>query len=744
MTRPAPHFSTGGAFEISGGRKPTGDRWMSLLQAAVFLSLIPGCLLLEVENPEWLVTALAVGALLQLPGEFVPEEWIDVHRIGGIAVVAVLASVAEPRVWMIAILALSLTAQWVVQRSAEPFRALTFNLTALGMVLVVGALSGAAFWPGITVSVVIIEIGFIFAGRRVRNLVETSHEEILKVLMETNALVYEIDLETSEYISFQGPVQELTGYTAEEFHRLAPTIIHPDDIDDFWIRPEDVTAGSLIDRTGRFRSKSGEWIWLRELSRTVATDGRKRIIGFAVDVTESQSELTTMRRRAQLDALTGVGNRFALVDELSARLLDNRDGYRQFALLLLDLDRFKEVNDTLGHDYGDEALRSLADRLHATMRPGDLLARLGGDEFAVIAGNVQNYEQAVVVAERIASACAMPLQIRSVTVQMSASIGVVVRDEAHVDPDELLRSADVAMYAAKRSGRRFHLHAPSGDGAGSIEEVLAAQLGAALNEDEIELWFQPKYDFVKKRLAGVEGLARWRHPEYGMLGPDEFVHLFGVSTAAGQFTDEMIDAGLAFASAVAKLEPDFTVSVNASVLSLYDDAFPLRLRGMLARHGVDPSRLILEITEKDIMDEAAGAPPVLTRLSNLGVSLSIDDFGTGYSSLARLRDLPVSEIKIDKRFVTGAVGSESDRVIVRSIIDLGHNLGLKVVGEGVETEREQALLTDMGCDLGQGYLYGKPMLAHELIALVSAPPLQLVAGTDVDADDGDDPVETAG
>lgn len=687
-------------------------------------------LVLDLDNRLALSAILVCTGLIVLASEFLIKPKPVLARALLTAPLAVVAVLVEPQVFVVVGLVLGMNLHWVVMKANHRWLE-AIAVAVISATCLAAAVVDAPQWELVTMTLAIIVPTHLLVGFRVRDRHEQTNANMAEVLRNAGIIVYEKTPATgyrnAVYKTLSGPLFDLTGWTRSEWARKGKSLVHPDDVDAYWADPSDFSDDTLLDRTARFEKADGGYVWLRDVSRMVFNrDGTVRQLGLLADVSSSQLELIKMRRRAHIDALTGVPNRFALLDVLADRLADNRDGGSRFALLIIDLNKFKDINDSLGHDYGDEALRRIAERLHATMRPGDEIGRLGGDEFAVVATDVASFEQASAVAERISAGCNEPLDVHDLSVTASISVGVAL-SEPGIDAEALLRRADAAMYAAKRSGKSHQVFSPRiGNDAGN-DLVLSAQVPAALSNGEFELHFQPKFDFAAERFCGVEGLARWRHPELGLLLPSDFVHLVEVSDSARFFTDRMLDAGIAFAGELAAAELDMTVAVNVSILTLYDDNFPLRMRAMLERHRVPPSSIILEITEQDIMEESRGAPPVLTRLHEIGVRVAIDDFGTGYSSLARLQDLPVSEIKIDRRFVTNAHVNNSDRVIVRSIIDLAANLGMQVVAEGVETADEAEMLRGLGCDQGQGYLYGHAKPGVEMLVDLTEPEVHLFA-----------------
>jgi len=415
------------------------------------------------------------------------------------------------------------------------------------------------------------------------------------------------------------------------------------------------------------------------------------------------------------DQLTSLPDRTALRSRLQ-RLLDNEPDAR-IALLVMDLDQFKEVNDTLGHAQGDELLRAVAGRLSEVAMDGDLVCRLGGDEFALLLVN-DGPERAQLVAADLETAIAHPIVLDGVHIQAGVSIGAACSPEHGTDADLLLQRADVAMYQAKSAGETYRLYDPLDDRFTVRRLKLLGELPRAINEGELVVHYQPKIDLRSSSVIGVEALVRWAHPEHGMIAPDEFIELAEVSGLVRELTRQVIEQSIDQLRVWDDEGIHLTVAVNLSVRNFTDADLPIWVEQCLEAAEIEPGRLMLEITESEVMDDVVLALGVLERLSALGVRSSIDDFGTGYSSLSYLRQLPIDEIKIDRSFVGTMAVNQSDTVIVRSIIELGHNLDLDVVAEGVEDEWTLDSLRSLGCDQAQGYYFSRPVPAEEIAPFV--------------------------
>lgn len=418
--------------------------------------------------------------------------------------------------------------------------------------------------------------------------------------------------------------------------------------------------------------------------------------------------------QAMHDALTGLPNRSMFMRRLHEAIEEAATANDHVAVMIMDLNDFKEVNDTLGHHCGDLLLQEIGPRLQGVLREGDLIARLGGDEFGVVLGSVKELGTAVAIAERLLEALEMPLVLDGMAIDVTASIGIAVYPTHSEDVETLLRRADVAMYAAKESHAAYEIYTPSRDRYSPSRLSLLSNIRPALENEEFVVYFQPKVDLSTLAVSGMEALIRWEHPERGLIPPDEFIPLLERSVLIRPITLFVLGKALSQWGRWAEEGFDLHVAVNLSVRSLLDVQLHEEVGELLDRWSVPADRLTLELTESSLMADSARAIGVLTRLSRLGVSLSVDDFGTGYSSLSHLRRLPIDEIKVDRSFVTNMRNDPNDALIVRATVDLGRNLGLDVVAEGVEDRETWEQLGDMGCHLAQGYYVSRPLPRAEM------------------------------
>ena len=420
---------------------------------------------------------------------------------------------------------------------------------------------------------------------------------------------------------------------------------------------------------------------------------------------------------ARHDVLTALPNRAFLLEQLQ----DALDRQPTVAVLLVDLDRFKEINDTLGHETGDGLLQQVGHRIAGQLAAGGLagsstVARLGGDEFAVLLRGVG--DTAPEVAGRLLDALHHPFEVGGVELAVEASIGLAWAPDHGDEAGTLLRRADVAMYDAKEHRGTWAVYDPSSDVSGLGRIILLNELRQALEEDQLVLHYQPKEELSDGSVRSVEALVRWQHPERGVVPPSEFIPLVEQTGLVSALTTRVLDEAVRQLRRWSDEGRDLAVSVNLSARNLLDRGLPGLVAERLAAHGVDPRRLEVEVTETNAMTDPARASEVLRRLAALGVSVSVDDYGTGYSSLSYLRSLPVDTLKIDRSFVTPMLTDEGSSVIVRSTIELAHNLGLRVVAEGVEDEATREALAMLGCHQAQGYYLSRPVPAADLGALL--------------------------
>lgn len=543
----------------------------------------------------------------------------------------------------------------------------------------------------------------------------TAAAHLRDVVESTPVIVAEVDATTGELLAVFGRVHEILGWTDEERSGLVTMtqVLHPDDAVELEAAAS-LSPGASLQRQSRFLHADGSWVWLRHSVHIVAVGGRTVIRSVAFDITELVAAHDEMRRRAEHDELTGLANREVLIGELRERL----DRGEKLALLMLDLDGFKEINDTLGHQAGDVFLQEIAKRLPRLVGEGDLVARLGGDEFAVVSGTHVDHRSAWRLASRIVAAFEEPVRVEGLELIGSASVGVALAPDHGTDPTSLLRRADVAMYVAKRGSTAVHTFDERRDEPTIDRLTLSREVESALGRGELRLWFQPKIDLLTNEIVGAEGLIRWHHPERGLLMPSDFIDVIELSRHHRAVADEVVSQGIAFAARMQASGRALGIAVNVSLRTLADASFLAYVAEVLRHHDLPPELLILEITEREIMEERTGARVNADAIRALGVGLSIDDFGTGHSSLLRLHQLPVTEVKIDRSFILGLGSDDAAPVLVRSVIELARGLGLVSVAEGIERPYEIDVLRQMGCALAQGFHWSPAVPVEEFEQLI--------------------------
>ena len=430
-----------------------------------------------------------------------------------------------------------------------------------------------------------------------------------------------------------------------------------------------------------------------------------------VDLSKS---LEVIQHNAYFDRLTDLPNRNLLYDRLQQAILAAQRENQSVALLIMDLDRFKEINNALGHQSGDLLLQQIGPRLKMNLRKSDTVARLGGDEFAVLLPSRTCAEHAAQVARKIIKAMEQPFAIAEMSLDVEASIGIALFPGHGTDVDTLIKRADAAMYVAKEIRSGYNVYSAEQDKSSTDRLVLMGELRRAIAQDQLFLLYQPKIDLQTGRISGVEALVRWQHPKHGVIAPDAFIPLAEQTGLITPLTECVLHKALRQCYAWHQAGLEISVAVNLSWRNLQSVELPGQIARMLTTCEVSSGYLELEITESTIMANPERAMEVLADLKNMGLRLSLDDFGTGYSSLAYLKKLPVHEIKIDKSFVMNMHTKADDVAIVHMIIQLGHILGLKVVAEGLEDQESLEKLIALGCDMAQGYYISRPVPAEEI------------------------------
>ena len=567
---------------------------------------------------------------------------------------------------------------------------------------------------------------------RASSALRASEAKYRELVERVPAIVYTADFGPEGAWRYVSPrAEEVLGFHAEAW-TSDPTFwwsrVHPDDRDrvlaeetESWRNPPGrVTSVEyrMIDRDGQVR-------WVSDDAAVVASDdgSPSHWSGFLIDITERKALEEQLQHQAFHDPLTGLANRALFADRVEHALARSQRRRDVPAVLFLDLDDFKTVNDGMGHEAGDALLVAVGHALRACLRPMDTAARLGGDEFAVLVENVPDDEAAIDIAERIQTTLMQPFSIHGREIVTGASIGIARPRAGRVSAATLLRNADSAMYAAKRCGKgRYELYAPAMHAAAVQRLELAGEIRRALELGEFAVHYQPEVRLRDGSISGFEALVRWNHPRRGLVLPAEFIpaaeETGQIIAIGGIVLDEACRQARAWQDDYAE-DPARTMSVNVSPRQFRDPFLCRSVAAAVAASGLDPSSLVLEITENVLMEDSEGALQRLGELKALGVRLAIDDFGTGYSSLSYLRRLPVDILKIDKSFVDAIADEGEGSALARVIIRMGQTLHLVTVAEGVELPSQAAALRRMGCGLAQGFHFARPMVADEVAVLLA-------------------------
>jgi len=539
-------------------------------------------------------------------------------------------------------------------------------------------------------------------------------ERRYRTLVEQLPLVVYIDAldAASSNLFTSEQIEPLLGYTVEDWASDATLFVrtlHPED------RDRVLTAHARTHATHeplsveyRLIAHDGRVVWVRDEGVVVLDDdGRPLYLqGYLLDVTAEREAQAQLRQMALFDPLTGLANRAFFHEQLQHASVLRKEAGEQTALLFIDLNHFKEVNDRFGHDVGDAVLARLGQRIQHTVRAGDAAARLGGDEFAIVLAAVTEPGEAAGAAERLLQRIGEPIGLGPSFVSVTASIGIALGDE----PELLLKEADAAMYRAKTEREAgFAFFDPVLDTSAVERSRRAAELRRAVDNGEFTLDFQPVVDLDSRAISGYEALLRWQHPELGQVGPLDFVPLAeetGLIVPLGKWV--LAEASVRGAALHAELGREVQMSVNVSARQLQHPDFVSHVEQALETSGFPPACLTLELTETVLLSSGEAVEHQLRALKDMGISLALDDFGTGYASLAYLRRLPVDIVKIDRSFTAAIDGIDDDLVLLKGIVDLGNALGLTLVAEGIETEHQRRIVGELGCHGAQGFYFGRP------------------------------------
>lgn len=523
-----------------------------------------------------------------------------------------------------------------------------------------------------------------------------------------------IDWDTNFCVSAWNPAAErIFGYTEEEAIGQHASFIIPEvyhqHVDSVW--------AELLVNHGGTRStnenvtKSGKSISCEWYNTPVIDESGNvlSVSSLAQDISEQVKYLESLQFQMYHDTLTSLYSREWLTEHIESCIKEKPED--NFCLFFIDLDRFKEINDTLGHDVGDTMLVVLAHRLaESADTRNDKVVRLGGDEFALLSSNSDVVEVASLILRDIEE----PIDLSGINLEVGASVGVACYPKHGNDAASLMRCADVAMYKAKQTNSRYLVYSKDIDQYSADRLILMNELRSAITNNQLILYFQPKINVQQKKHIGYEALLRWNHPERGLVPPVEFIPYAEVSSLIHPLTMWVLENSMIQSMEWSKQGLNHNISINLSTRNLLDDNLPNEMLILLNKYDLDPATIELEVTESAMMTEPENALRNLKRLYDLGVEISIDDFGTGYSSLSYLRQMPIHKLKIDQTFVKEMDSNQEDRIIVESTINLAHNLGLKVVAEGVENKEVLKLLDELGCDEAQGYFISRPLPVDEI------------------------------
>jgi len=521
-------------------------------------------------------------------------------------------------------------------------------------------------------------------------------------------------------IAINPALTELTGYHFEELEGVNPNILASGlSAPDTYLEMADALEqhgywqGELIDR------KKDGTVYPKWTTVTAIKGNNEQVANYIIsffDITERKSAEERIQYLAHHDTLTGLFNRYSIENRLDQAIVQARRERRKLALLYIDLDRFKTINDSLGHQVGDQLLIQVAQRLQASIRESDILARLGGDEFMVVVTNVDESIAAATVADKLLDRLGKFYEIEGNELYSSPSIGISVFPEDGDDLETLMKSADTAMYHAKEQGRNnYQFFTPEMNAAAQEMIALEADLRIALAENQFELHYQPKYETENGQLSGVEALIRWNHPERGMVPPMKFIPVAEELDLISELGEWVLNQACSqLAQWRSQGHTEIVMSVNLSPKQLRHPGLVDRICGIMDAYDLGKGMLEMEVTETAAMSHTGFAIKQLEAIRDAGVNLAIDDFGTGYSSLSYLRSLPIQTLKLDRSFVSGIEKDPNDAAICAATIALAHNLGLKVVAEGVETEEHRSFLIEHECDCLQGYLLSRPLPGKEV------------------------------
>lgn len=602
---------------------------------------------------------------------------------------------------------------------------LTIFLSELGIMLVVVdnlSPTRAALIDSFLISVILIPALYFLVlrpysanvDRRIR--AERSLTNLERILDRSNNEIYLFDALTMRFMGASEGARRKLGYTMPELVSITPAQLMPEfTSDQFKALVQSLLLGKNEEMAFETtcRRKDGSIYPVEVRLQLSGMETPPILIAIVMDVSERRRYYLELEQRALYDTLTTLPNRILLQDRLQLVLKAARREATPVAVLIADVIRLKDINGIMGYKNGDVVLQEIASRLKKGLRESDTIARLSGDEFAIVLPAV-SLEGATLAAEKIQGMLEQPVVLQDIPLEIEVAIGIALYPEHGDEPATLLQHADIAMQLAKTEKRRFGVYDPGNDPSSLKRLRLFGELRQAINENTLTLYYQPKVDIKKGKVTSVEALARWRHLTEGIISPGEFIPIVEQSGLVRPFTLWALSRAIEQCRHWTETGIDLNIAVNLSTRNLLDLSLPGNIAALLDDYRIDAHLLTLEITESAVMSRPETALKVLSRLHAMGLRISIDDFGTGYSSLAYLTQLPVDELKIDYSFVSNMIKNSSDEMIVRSTIELAHNLGLSVVAEGVENIETRDHLETLGCDLGQGNFFSRALPSDEL------------------------------
>ncbi|MGV8984174.1 putative bifunctional diguanylate cyclase/phosphodiesterase [Clostridium sp.] len=552
-------------------------------------------------------------------------------------------------------------------------------------------------------------------------IIEKSEERYKLALEGSNDAIFEIDLITGEFFS-SDKISDITGYdrdtmvnlkdlmrlVAEEYKKIA--------VDDFNNHIQGKTLHYQSNLKIKFNGGGDRWILIRGKCMRNKNGIATKISGSVTDVSGQKDSENKINKLKFYDILTDIPNRRLFISNLDNEILKAKDKDVKIAVLFIDLDNFKEINDTLGHDYGDELLKNVAISLKGNLKEGDLLARVGGDEFFILMKNIEDYSEITCLCEKLLSSLNNEITIAGKQFYTSASIGITVfPDDGHVT-NTLLKNADTAMYSAKYNGKAKYSFFNKNMSEIVVRRVeIEKGLRHALENNELEIYYQPQIDIINNKIKGFEALLRWNSSDLGRISPDEFIPVAeksGLIIPMGEWIIKTVYLQNNLWKSKGYIYD--TIAINLSAVQLQNDKFEKNLKRIIAETKVNTRFVELEITESILMKDFEKGVKLLTEIRSLGINIALDDFGTGYSSLSYLKQLPINTLKIDKSFIDNIVTNEREKAIVDGIIQLAQKIDLDVIAEGVETKEQIRLLQSMGCNQIQGYYFSKPLPPEEI------------------------------